>query len=136
MATNTFETAIKNYLDKMAADDPFFKDKYENPNKSIAECCKYIISEVSKKRNGQQCVPVEDEEVYGMAIHYYDEENLKVDETPQNVKVAAPQETTEKPANKRKPRKSGVKKAAEVVEEVAFASEEEFVIEPLQFNIF
>ena len=70
---NQFELTIKAYLDNMAATDAHFAEKYANPDKSIAKCCNYIINRVKKSgRHG-----FTDPEVYGMAVHYYDEQDIK-----------------------------------------------------------
>lgn len=69
-----FQKAIKDYLDKRAAEDPQFAEKYGNEKKSIEECCKYILGEVSA--SGQSGFA--DEEIFGMAVHYYDEDDIKV----------------------------------------------------------
>lgn len=37
-----FEAAIKQFLDNLSNEDMAFNEKYQKPNKSIAECCKYI----------------------------------------------------------------------------------------------
>lgn len=77
-------TAIKNYLDNRARTDELFATKYANPKKSIDECCRYITGEAyAKAKNG--CAVISDEEVYGMAVHYYDEEN----KAPAGTKVSA-----------------------------------------------
>ena len=66
--TDTFKTAIQNYLEYRAATDELFAPLFANPNKSIDECCKYIICEVHKSgMNG-----FDDDEIFGMAVHYYD----------------------------------------------------------------
>lgn len=71
---NEFEKTIKAYLDQRASDDEEFAKKYENPEKSIEKCCRFICDEVQKsKRCG-----FTDDEVYGMAVHYYDEANINV----------------------------------------------------------
>lgn len=70
-----FENAIKKYLDEFAQNDVHFAQKYNNPNKSIEECCSYIASEVKK----MGVCGLDDAEVYGLAVHYYDEENVKVE---------------------------------------------------------
>lgn len=44
--TDTFKTAIQNYLEYRAATDELFAPLFANPNKSIDECCKYIICKV------------------------------------------------------------------------------------------
>lgn len=100
-----FETAIKQFLDNLACEDTAFAETYYNkPNKSISECCKYICQEVEKNRKGAKCVACSDEEVFGLAIHYYDEDDIVVDGPKAKVEtVAAPQpvttaEPTETPA--------------------------------------
>lgn len=70
-----FENAIKKYLDEFAQNDVHFAQKYENPKKSISECCSFIASEVKK----MGVCGLEDSEVYGLAVHYYDEEDVKVE---------------------------------------------------------
>lgn len=74
-------TAIKNYLDNRARTDELFAAKYANPKKSIDECCKYITGEAyARAKNG--CAVISDEEVYGMAVHYYDEDDIKIRKAP------------------------------------------------------
>lgn len=70
-----FENAIKKYLDEYASNDSVFAVKYENPKKSISECCSFIASEVRK----MGVCGLDDAEVYGLAVHYYDEEDITVD---------------------------------------------------------
>ena len=91
------ETAIKNYLDNRAKSDELFAAKYANPKKSIDECCKYITGEAyARAKNG--CAVISDEEVYGMAVHYYDEENIEIRKAPnaRAVKTNAEPELTKK----------------------------------------
>ena len=77
--TDTFKTAIQNYLEYRAATDELFAPLFANPNKSIDECCKYIIYEVHKSgMNG-----FDDDEIFGMAVHYYDENEIEVGNPPQ-----------------------------------------------------
>lgn len=72
--TDLFQKRIKDYLDRRAFTDPEFAEKYANPKKSVKECCDFICGEVSK--SSQQ--GYDDEEIFGMAVHYYDEENIKI----------------------------------------------------------
>lgn len=71
--TETFKKVIKGYLDNRAANDDLFAARYNNKDKSIDECCDYIIEQV--KKTG--CNGFADEEIFGMAIHYYDEDGIK-----------------------------------------------------------
>ena len=69
------KTKIKNYLDERAKNDEMFAKAYAKPNKSIDECYRYILGEARKK--GTE-VGMSHEEVYGLAVHYYDEDNIKI----------------------------------------------------------
>lgn len=71
---NKFEEVILDYLTKQAEQDTHLAERMKLESKNIADCCKYIISEV-KKTNRQGFA---DEEIYAMARHYYLEENLEI----------------------------------------------------------
>lgn len=73
-----FENAIKEYLDARAKEDVKFAEKYSNGKKSIEECCRFILGEMKKKAAGGM-YGATDAEVFGLAVHYYDEENVKVE---------------------------------------------------------
>lgn len=68
-----FRETIKNYLEERAAQDELFAVTYKKENKNIDECCNYVIS--CAKREG--AVGYSDAEVFGWAIHYYDEDDIK-----------------------------------------------------------
>ena len=92
MAKNdSFKQAIKAYLDKRAEEDSLFAPKYANEKKSIDECCSYIMGEARKRGNA---IAISDEEVYGMAVHYYDEDDIKINRLPVS-SPAKPVELTE-----------------------------------------
>lgn len=73
-STDNFKRAIQDYLEARAKTDELFAKSYAKPNKSIDECITYILNEV--QRSG--CNGFEDNEIFGMAVHYYDEDNLDV----------------------------------------------------------
>ena len=80
--TDQFKKTIKAYLDNRAATDALFAERYANPDKNIDDCITYILNEVKNSgRNG-----FADDEIYSMAIHYYDEKDIKVGK-PINGKV-------------------------------------------------
>lgn len=72
--TDHFKNTIKSYLDKRAQEDPLFADKYANEKKNIDDCVTYILNTVQKTG----CNGFTDDEVYGMAVHYYDEESVDI----------------------------------------------------------
>lgn len=90
MANAGFENAIKNYLDKRAESDRLFAVNYKKENKSIQECCNYIYSQARKIAKGGNAVGVDDDIVYGWAVHYYDEDDIKVDKVQERVEVVTP----------------------------------------------
>jgi hypothetical protein len=73
MASNSFKETIKNYLDKRAEQDELFAVTYAKENKTLDECCNYVIE--CAKNGGQQGYA--DEEVFSWAVHYYDEDDIK-----------------------------------------------------------
>lgn len=86
----TFETTIQTYLENRAKEDSLFAETYKKANKSIKECCKYIYSRARKLAAGGNAVGIDDATVYGWAVHYYDEDEIKVDKVQERVEVATP----------------------------------------------
>ncbi len=77
-AMEHFENAIREYLDKRAKEDVKFAEKYSDKKKSVAKCCQFILGEIKKLAKGNW-YGATDAEVYGLAVHYYDEPDIKVD---------------------------------------------------------
>lgn len=114
---NQFESVLKAHLDEMAAKDALFAAKYNNPEKSIEDCAKYVIAEVKKRlKSGNNVVSVPDAEVYGMAVHYYQEDSIGKPTETVKAKVIAPPSATKAI---RKPR-AKAKKAEPKSDELAF----------------
>ena len=67
-----FKSVIESYLEKRASEDELFAKSYRKEGKSIDECCNFIVAQV--KQTG--CCGFSDEEIFGFAVHYYDEDNL------------------------------------------------------------
>lgn len=92
----SFEVVIKNYLDKRAETDQEFAKTYAKPNKSIKECCTYIFSVVEKQRkSGEKCLACSDDEIFGLAVHYYDEDDIVVEAPKAKIKAVAGEEGEE-----------------------------------------
>lgn len=83
---NAIKDAVRAYLDNRAKTDELFAAAYAKPHKNIDECMTYIIGEAHKM--GGQAVYVPDEVVYGWAVHYYDEDEIKIE------KIKSPKHTT------------------------------------------
>ena len=72
--TEHFTRTIAEYLNQRAMTDPLFAPNLAKPNKNIEECVTYILNEVQKSG----CNGFDDDEIYSMAVHYYDEDNIEV----------------------------------------------------------
>lgn len=72
--TDYFKLTIQNYLESRVQADDLFAPRYANPKKNIDDCVTYILNQV--KQSG--CNGFTDDEIYSMALHYYDEDNIEV----------------------------------------------------------
>lgn len=72
--SKSFTEAIQKHLEDFAAANPAFAGRMALPEKSIDDCVKYILGEVSAIG---QC-GYTDEEIFGMAIHYFDEDKIEI----------------------------------------------------------
>ena len=73
-ASNHFKNTIQAYLDQRAESDVLFSFQYTKPDKNIDDCVTYILNTVQKSG----CNGFADEEIYSMAVHYYDEDKIEV----------------------------------------------------------
>ena len=85
MISPEFKNTIKNHLDELAKVDNSIKEILLKPNKSIEECCNYIIQEVKRKNY----TAVADEDVYAIAVSYYKDDSIK-DVKVENAHVVVP----------------------------------------------
>ena len=72
--TKEFKATIQAYLEERAKTDELFAVSYAKAGKNIDDCITYILNEV--RRSG--CNGFNDDEIYSMALHYYDEDDIKV----------------------------------------------------------
>ena len=85
VAKNNTEKIVLNYLEKNASDE--LVAKINNGNKTLAGCWKYITNEAKeylKNKSGA----VEDDVVFGWAVHYFEEDSIEEGKLPTtNAKV-------------------------------------------------
>lgn len=81
--TDHFKRTIQMYLEQRAAEDELFAKNYRNPAKNMDDCVTYILNYVQKSG----CNGFSDGEIYGQAVHYYDENEIEVG-TPLQCHVA------------------------------------------------
>lgn len=72
--TEHFKQAIRNYLQGMAAEDEIFAQTFSKPEKNIDDCTTYILNKVMQSK----CNGFTDSEIYSMAVHYYEEDDIEV----------------------------------------------------------
>lgn len=73
-STEHFKRTIQAYLQQRASEDRLFAESYRKEGKNIDDCITYILNEV--QRSG--CNGFTDGEIYFMAVHYYDENDIEV----------------------------------------------------------
>ena len=81
--TRAFQDTIAQYLMIRAEKDPLVAVKLANPSKTMEQCCAYIIGEV--KKSG--CCGFTDDEIFGWAMHFWDEPEIEVSNTTTNCQV-------------------------------------------------
>ncbi|GGH24759.1 hypothetical protein FAZ19_16195 [Sphingobacterium alkalisoli] len=99
--TISFKNTIKAHLDEVAAKDPLFAENLKKEKKTIDGCVNYILDRVKKTGNNA----FTDDEVFGMAIHYYDEDDIKEVTSAPAVEIKHSASIGEKPAKAVKPLK-------------------------------
>lgn len=117
---NPLKEAIQSYLDERAKVDKLFAVAYKKKNKNIDECFAYIMGEAFKESSpvgsGVKGCGMDNDVVYGMAVHYYDEDDIKVNKLPSNVRAstttpAKPVKLTEE--DEKKAREEAIKRLTE-----------------------
>lgn len=71
-ATDYFKVTIQSYLEQRAQTDELFAPVYAKPNKNIDDCITYILNYVQQSG----ICGFADDEIYSLALHYYDYPNL------------------------------------------------------------
>lgn len=72
---------IGEYLLKRSLSDSSVATSIQKENKSLKECFHFIKNKAHDlATNG--CACIDDETVFGWAVHYYDEDNIKIETAP------------------------------------------------------
>lgn len=101
-----FKNAIQSYLEQRAEYDELFARSYRNPLKNIEDCITYILNEVQKSGFSG----FDDDEVFSMAVHYYDEADIEIGK-PIECKVVVNHHVELTEEEKAQVRKEAVKRA-------------------------
>ena len=104
--STSFKNSIQSYLEQRAEYDDLFARSYRNPLKNIEDCITYILNYVQKSG----CNGFDDDEIFGQAVHYYDETNIEVGK-PIDCKVVVNHHVELTEEEKAKARKEAIKRA-------------------------
>ena len=93
------EEIIRKYLAQRSLTDDSVARNMKKPNKSIKGCCDYIMQQARKAAKKSNFAMVENDVVFGWAVHYFDEDNLMEEKKPLPAvaKVIVPKQEAEKP---------------------------------------
>lgn len=108
-ANNEFQEAILKHIETQSKE---LKEKIENGDKTLAGCQRYIFNQMKNKASGGVAV-ASDQEVYGMAVHFFEEDSVK--ENQPAVKAVAKFESKPKAVEKKEePKKAAVVKDGQI----------------------
>ena len=93
-ATDYFKQTIQSYLQRRAQEDELFAPRYANPKKS-------------------GCNGFADDEIYSLALHYYDEDDIDIGKPLTNCKVVVNHTIELSEAEKAEARRQAMQKATD-----------------------
>lgn len=97
---------VLQYLEANASD--VLAEKINNGSKTLEGCWKFIEGQAKKKAKGKNSIAVQDQEVFGWAIHFFEEDDIKEAEKKAETVKATPAEikkVEKKPEPKKEPKK-------------------------------
>ena len=104
--STSFKNSIQSYLEQRAEYDDLFARSYRNPLKNIEDCITYILNYVQKSG----CNGFDDDEIFGQAVHYYDETDIEIGK-PIDCKVVVNHHVELTEEEKAEARKEAIKRA-------------------------
>ena len=102
----SFKNAIQSYLEQRAEYDELFARSYRSPLKNIEDCITYILNYVQKSG----CNGFDDDEIFGQAVHYYDETDIEISK-PIDCKVVVNHHVELTEEEKAQARREAIKRA-------------------------
>lgn len=105
-STNHFKETLQKHLEERAATDELFAVTFAKPDKNLDDCITSILNTVQKSG----CNGFTDDEIFGLAAHYYQEDNIEIGKPIQcDIVVNHTVELTEE--EKEQARKDAIKQA-------------------------
>ncbi|WP_296880223.1 Cas9 inhibitor AcrIIA9 family protein [Thomasclavelia sp.] len=85
--SGSIEKEIGQYLLERSKEDLTLAKNLEKENKSLKECTDYIKGEFYIKATNGVYFGIDNNELFQMAVHYYQEDNIKMNKLPGGVQV-------------------------------------------------
>lgn len=102
-ANNAYETAVLKYLEENASDA--LVEKINSGEKTLGQCFVYIKDQ-AKKEAQSGCAMIEDKVVYGWAVHFFEEDDIEVNDKGKTKPIPEPKEIVKKTETQKKPNKT------------------------------
>lgn len=110
-STDNFKKVIEAHLQHRASMDPLFAVSLQKENKNIDDCITYILNTV----HNSGCNGFADDEIFGMAAHYYDEDKIEVGKPINSRVVVNHKVESAEPKKQEKPKKREVKSTSNAI---------------------
>lgn len=107
--------AVDLYLKVSAELDPSVKKNLSKEGKSLDRCVSFICTEARKRAKSSNCCAISKMDVFNLATHYYDEDNIDIDKMDDKT-VKNIQKRTEVVASKAVGKKKETRKEAKMLD--------------------
>lgn len=86
-ASGSLEKEIGRYLLERSKVDLTLAENLKKQNKSLKQCADYIKGEFYKKATNRFYFGIDNNELFQMAVHYYQEDNIEINKLPGGLQV-------------------------------------------------
>ena len=105
-AESSAQKMVLDYLEANVSE--VLAEKIKTGDKTLGQCWTYIVKQAEKQKQGK-CACIPDMEVFGWAIHFFEEDSIKEEETKKpiarvEVKKEEPKKAAEPKPKKESPR--------------------------------
>ena len=99
-AENNAQEVVLKYLEANVSE--VLAEKIQSGNKTLGQCWTYIVKQAQKQKQGN-CACIPDMEVFGWAVHFFEEDEITEEESAKPIAKAEVKEVkkVEKPVKKK-----------------------------------
>jgi hypothetical protein len=77
IGSDIFTERIQEFIDKQVAEDAAFAEKVRSTKRTVKDCATWMIEQLAQDFQKTGKMGYDDSEIYGLALHFFDEPNLK-----------------------------------------------------------